>query len=265
MIRGFKIIALLCTALLTAVVIVPLVSAFSEMLKTSMIKPPDRNELLFSALLSAKTATISALLSILFGIPAAWLLARKNFRGKIIIDTILDLPLVISPIAIGAMLIIFFRTEFGQIIDDFLGPFIFEVRGIIVAQFVVVIGLAVRLMKSVFEEIDSEYELIARTLGCTEFSAIRRITLPMAKRGIGAAFLLVWARALGEFGATVTLAGAMPGKTSTIPVAIYLSYGIADTSSMIALILLAAGFAFVVLLGMRFLGKISLVGGRTYE
>jgi len=254
----FHTISVSVAALLIFVIVAPLASALFEFLTYSMTKPMRMGDVFFAVKLSLLTATIASFLAIITALPVSWLLARKKIPGKIVIDTILDLPLVISPIALGAMLLLFFKTAPGEFIEELFGPFVFEVKGIILAQFVVIIGLAIRIIKSIFMEIDPEYETIARTLGVSEAGAFFKVSLPMAKSGIGSAFIMVWARALGEFGATVTLAGAMPLKTSTIPVAIYLSYGVADISSMMALILLAVIIAFIMLISMRALGSSKL-------
>ncbi|PIU48826.1 MAG: ABC transporter permease [Candidatus Hydrogenedentes bacterium CG07_land_8_20_14_0_80_42_17] len=254
----FHTISVSVAALLIFVIAAPLASALFEFLTYSMTKPMRMGDVFFAVKLSLMTATIASFLAIITALPVSWLLARKKIPGKIVIDTILDLPLVISPIALGAMLLLFFKTAPGEFIEELFGPFVFEVKGIILAQFVVIIGLAIRMIKSIFMEIDPEYETIARTLGVSEAGAFFKVSLPMAKSGIGSAFIMVWARALGEFGATVTLAGAMPLKTSTIPVAIYLSYGVADISSMMALILLAVIIAFIMLISMRALGSAKL-------
>jgi molybdate transport system permease protein len=120
------------------------------------------------------------------------------------------------------MLLLFFNTALGRQIEHWFGPFVFEVRGIVLAQFVVIVGLSLRLLKETFQAIDVEYENLARSLGCNQMQVFARVVLPMARRGLLAAFLLIWGRAIGEFGATVTLAGATTMKTETIPVAIFL-------------------------------------------
>jgi molybdate transport system permease protein len=158
---------------------------------------------------------------------------------------------VLSPIALGALLLIFFNTVPGKLVERTLGAVVFEVRGIIAAQFIVIMGLAVSLVKSTFEGINPVYEGIARTLGATRFQTFRRVLLPMSRNGIAAAFLLTWARAVGEFGATVTLAGATPMKTETLPVAIFLSFAGADISRACVFILIAVGISLGVLFVLR--------------
>ncbi|MBU4266352.1 MAG: ABC transporter permease [Candidatus Altiarchaeota archaeon] len=195
-------------------------------------------EIIFAIKLSLITATIAVLISVAIGIPAAYALSQTEFWGKDIIDTILDLPIVISPIALGAALLIFFSTPIGSGIEEHGIKFVFVIPGIILAQFVVVSALCIRLMKSTFDAIGSRYEDVARTLGCNKFQALFKVTLPLAKNGLLAAGILTWARAIGEFGATVTLAGATAMKTETLPIAIFLSLASADVEKAIAVILI---------------------------
>jgi len=216
-------------------------------------------EILFAVKLSLLTATAATLISICIAVPAAYAIANTDFPGKHIVDTILDLPIVISPIALGAALLIFFNTALGQAIERHVTTFVFEVAGIVLAQFTVICALAVRLMKSTFDGIDPRYEQVARTLGCSKVRAFFRVTLPLARNGLVAAAILTWARAVGEFGATVTLAGAMAFKTETLPVAIFLSLSVADVEKAIAVIFIMIAVSVVALLLLR---KIS---GRGYR
>ena len=127
--------------------------------------------------------------------------------------------------------------------------------GIILAQVVVISALAIRLLKSTFDSIDPRYEQVGRTLGLSKFRAFIKITLPLAKDGLIAAGILTWARAVGEFGATVTLAGATAMKTETLPVAIFLSLASADVEKAIAVIFLLVIIAVTALLIMRKITK----------
>ncbi len=216
-------------------------------------------EILFAVKLSLLTATVATVISIIIAIPAAYAISNTDFPGKNIVDTILDLPIVISPIALGAALLIFFNTAVGQGIERHVTRFVFEVAGIILAQFTVICALAVRLMKSTFDGIDPRYEQVGRTLGCSKMKAFFRVTLPLSKNGLVAAAILTWARAVGEFGATVTLAGAMGFKTETLPVAIFLSLSVADVEKAIAVIFIMIAVSVAALLILR---KIS---GKGYQ
>lgn len=208
-------------------------------------------ELIFAIKLTLLTATISSILALAVSIPASYVLSRCRFPFRDAVDALLYLPIVLSPIALGAMLLIFFNTPPGRLWEERVMRVVFEVPGIVAAQFIVVVGLAISLVKSTFDGIDPVYESIARTLGATRFQAFTRVLLPLAKRGILAAFLLTWARAVGEFGATVTLAGATTMKTETLPVAIFLSFASADVHRACVLILIALSLSLGVLFLVR--------------
>ena len=226
-------------------------SMIIELLNESYVTTPEISEILFATRLSVWTATISALAAVLVSIPVAYLFSRYTFWGKTLFDTILDLPIVLSPIALGALLLIFFNTAPGRMIERFFGPFVFEIRGIILAQFIVIVGLSIRLLKETFSSIDVEYENLARSLGYNQLEVFFRVVLPIAYKGIIAALLLVWGRAIGEFGATVTLAGATTMKTETIPVAIYLNFESVDISSAIVFIIILITVSLAVLFFAR--------------
>jgi len=208
-------------------------------------------EILFAIKLSVITATISALLSMLIGVPVAYAISQIEFPGKNVVDTILDLPIVISPVALGAALLVFFNTPAGVAIENNVIRFVFEVPGIVLAQFVVIIALAVRLLKSTFDSIDPRYERVGRTLGSSKLEVFYRVTLPMARNGLIASAILTWARAVGEFGATVTLAGATRLKTETLPLAIFLSLATADVEKAVAVIFTLIVIAATALIALR--------------
>jgi len=239
----FSLLALFLAALIAGLLI--------ELFRESFARPPHTDEIFFAIRLSLITATISSVIAMLVAIPVSYMLSRYSFFGKTILDTLLDLPIVLSPIALGALLLIFFNSPLGRGINEWLGPFVFEVKGVILAQFLVVVGLAIRLLKSIFDSINVEYESLARTLGYDKMRVFFRVTLPMAARGLVAASLLVFGRAIGEFGATVTLAGATTMKTETVPVAIYLNFESADISSALVFITILIVLSFAVLLFVR--------------
>lgn len=208
-------------------------------------------EVLFAIRLTLFTATISTILAMIFAIPAAYAISHARFYGKDIVDTILDVPIVLSPIALGAALLVFFNTSAGSTIESRLMRFVFEVPGIVLAQFTVVIALAIRLLKATFDNIDQRYEQVGRTLGYTKGQVFIRITLPLAKNGLLAAGILTWARAVGEFGATVTVAGATKMKTETLPIAIFLNLATAEVDKAVAIICILIAVATGALLFLR--------------
>src|SRR3990172_1469835 len=211
---------------------------------------------LFSIRLSILAATAATFFAVLIGLPSAYALSRFQFPGKQIIDTFLELPIIMSPIALGASFLIFFNTPLGELIQNKGIFFVFEVPGIILAQFATIAGLATRLMKASLDEISPRYEAVARSLGSSAWQAFYRVTLPLAFRGLLASVILSWAKAAGEFGATVTLAGTMPGKTETMPIAIFTALASANIEKAIVLILILVILGLVALYAVRFTGKI---------
>lgn len=211
---------------------------------------------IYSIRLSLVAASIATFFAILIGLPSAYALSRFDFPGKQIIDTFLEIPMIVSPIALGASFLVFFNTPLGEFIQNKGILFVFEIPGIILAQFATIAGLATRLMKASLDEISPRYEAVARSLGSSPWQAFYRITLPLSFRGILTSIILSWAKAVGEFGATVTLAGAMPGKTETMPIAIFTSLASANIEKAIILILILVLLGLVTLYGVRLTGKI---------
>lgn len=217
------------------------------------------SEILFAIRLSLITATLATIICIAIAVPTAYVISRSHFPGKDIVDTILDLPIVVSPVALGAALLVFFNNPVGVGIESRLIRFVFEVPGIVLAQVVVISALAIRLLKSTFDSFDPRYEQVGRTLGYSRAGVFLRVSLPLAQNGLIGSTILTWARAVGEFGATVTLAGATPFKTETLPVAIFLSLSRADVDKAIAAILV------LVLIGMAALMAIRKLAPRGYH
>jgi molybdate transport system permease protein len=192
---------------------------------------------LFSVRLSLVAATVAAVSAILLAIPAAYALSRYRFRCRELVDTILEFPIIVSPAALGAIILIFFNNPIGEWIQAQWVRFVFTFAGIVLAQFVTILGVAVRMLKTSFDEVPLELETVARSLGATPRHAFFTVTLPLARRGLLAAFILSWAKALGEFGATIMVAGTMAMRTETLPIAIYMRLASADIEGTVALIL----------------------------
>jgi len=210
---------------------------------------------LFSIQMSLIGATVATFFAVLVGLPSAYALSRFNFFGKSVLDTFLEIPMIISPIALGAAFLVFFNTPLGELIQKKGIFFVFEVPGIILAQFATIAGLSTRLMKASLDEISPRYEAVARSLGSSPWQAFCRVTLPLSFRGLLASVILSWAKAFGEFGATVTLAGAMPRKTETMPIAIFTALASANIDKAIVLILILVAFGLLTLYGVRLTGQ----------
>jgi molybdate transport system permease protein len=213
---------------------------------------------LFSIRISLVAATTAAFLAILLATPAAYAMSRYRFRGRELVDTILEFPIIVSPAALGAILLIFFNNPIGEWVQAQGVRFVFTFAGIVLAQFVTILGIAVRLLKTSFDEVPVELETVARSLGATPRRAFFTVTLPLARRGLLAAFILSWAKALGEFGATIMVAGTMAMRTETLPIAIYLRLASADIEGTVALILVLVATGLVALsLSRWLLGKVT--------
>jgi molybdate transport system permease protein len=212
--------------------------------------------MIFSVRLSIFAATVSTLFSILIAVPSAFALSRHEFKGKTVVDTILELPMIVSPAALGAMLLIFFNNPVGLWIQDHGAQFVFTFYGIVLAQFVTICGVSTRLIKAAMDEIPVRYEAVARTLGASPAKAFLTITLPLSRRGIYAACILSWAKALGEFGATITIAGSMAMKTETLPIAIFMKLSSAEIEGTVVLILILLS------IGLGILYLVRLISGR---
>jgi len=210
---------------------------------------------LFSIQVSLLAATIATLLSAIVAIPSAYALSRFEFQGKEIIDTILELPMIVSPAALGAMLLIFFSNPLGIWIQENGPQFVFTFYGIVLAQFITTAGVATRLTKAAMDEIPPRFEEVARSLGASHVKAFSTVTLPLSRRGIIAALVLTWAKAMGEFGATITIAGSMAMRTETIPIAIFMRLSSADIEETVVLIMILIAIGLGILYGVRLITK----------
>ena len=199
----------------------------------------------------ARMAAASTLLILPPGVALAWLLARKNWRGKVVVETFVALPLVLPPVVTGLVLLKFFgrRGPVGHWLHDQLGlEIIFTWRAVVLALAVMSFPLLVRMLRAAIEEVNPSLEQMARTLGAGPWRVFFTITLPLAKRGLFAGTLLAFARALGEFGATIMVAGNIPGRTTTLAVSIYQSVELGEDSHALLLAGLSASLAFAALL-----------------
>ncbi len=213
---------------------------------------------LFSIRLSLLAATLAACLALFVAVPAAYALSRYRFPGRELVDTLLEFPIIVSPAALGAMLLIFFNNPLGEWIQDHLLRFVFTFAGIVLAQFVTILGVAVRLLKTAFDEVSAELETVARTLGATPRHAFFTVTVPLARRGLIAAFIVAWAKALGEFGATIMVAGSMAMRTETLTVSIFMRLASADIEGTVALILVLIVIGMAALYASRrLLGRVA--------
>ncbi len=197
-------------------------------------------------------------LAIVFGVPLAWLLARIEFPGRSAARALCTLSMVLPPVVAGVALFYALgrRGLVGQYLDQWFGITLpFTTMGVIVAQTFVAMPFLVITVEAAFRQLDARYEEAARTLGASRWYVFRRVTLPAIRPGLVAGAVLAWARALGEFGATITFAGNFPGRTQTMPLAIYLANeSNPEEAVTLSLVLVAVSFIVLVALRDRFLG-----------
>lgn len=196
-------------------------------------------------------------LAVAVGVPIAWVLARVPFRGRGLVRALCTLSMVLPPVVAGVALFYALgrRGIVGQYLDRWFGITLpFTTAGVVVAQAFVAMPFLVLTVESAFRQLDERYEEAARTLGAGRWYTFRRVTLPGIRPGLVAGAVLAWARALGEFGATITFAGNFPGRTQTMPLAIYLANeSNPDEALVLSLVLVTVSFAVLVALRERYL------------
>jgi molybdate transport system permease protein len=203
--------------------------------------------------LSIETSLAATAMSLLFGVPLAWALARTHFRGRSLVRGLVTLPMVLPPVVGGAALLFAFgrRGLVGQPLYDgtgFLLPF--STWGVVAANTFVAMPFLVLTVEAGLRSADRRYEDAAATLGASRWTVFRRVTLPMVLPSVVAGATLCWARALGEFGATVTFAGNLQGRTQTMPLAVFLALE-SDRGAAIALSLVLIAVSLAVLVPLR--------------
>lgn len=175
-------------------------------------------------MLSLKVSSIAVLVSLPFGILCAWILAKTEFPGKSIFDSLIHLPLVLPPVVVGYLLLVTMGRQgsIGKLLYDWFGiSFSFSWRGAALAAAVVSFPLMVRAIRQSLEAVDSRLEQAARTLGSGRWRVFMTITLPLSAPGIVSGMIIAFARSLGEFGSTITFVSNIPGETRTIPLAMF--------------------------------------------
>lgn len=176
--------------------------------------------------LSLQIAFLSSMITIVVGVAVAWWMSRRKFRGKVWLETLFMLPLVLPPTVVGFILLMALgrKSWLGQGVEWlFTSPIIFTWWAAVIAAIVVSFPLVYQTMKVGLSSIDHDLEDVSRSMGANEWQVFRYITLPLASRSLVTAYILGFARGLGEFGATLMIAGNIPGKTQTIPTAIYVA------------------------------------------
>jgi molybdate transport system permease protein len=250
----------------------------------TLMKP----EIRYATQLSLLTCTLAAAAALLLAVPIGYLMARREFRGKNLLDAALDIPIVLPPMVVGICLLIFFQTQFGKIIENgiekgewiylwreldankqelwawkFKAPFslpatmqfTYTIAGVVLAQFVVAAAFAIRTMRGTFDHLSARPEQVALTLGATDFQSFWHVALPAARRGMLAAFCISWARSLGEFGPVLVFAGATRMKTEVLPTTVWLELSVGNLDSAVAVSLTMIIVAVLVLVAVRATGE----------
>lgn len=209
--------------------------------------------------LSLQVAFWSALLCLPFAIFTGWFLARRKFKAKFLLEGLINLPLVLPPVATGFILLLLLGRNglIGQFLNEVLGIRIaFSYYAAVIASMFVAFPLSVRSMRLSIEMIDPAYEEAAKTLGANRWQSFFRITLPLALPGLISGFILAFARSLGEFGATIIFAGNIAGETQTLPLALYSAIQVpGQETSAFRLLIVAILFSFIAMAGSELLVK----------
>lgn len=256
-----RILFLGCAGLLVLFLTLPIFALVSRALPLGLDAWTDATTL--AALqLSLVTATLSTLIALLIGTPVAYLLARENFRGKPVIDTLIDLPMVLPPAVAGIALLMAFgrRGLLGPTLSAIGIEIPFTTFAVILAETFVAAPFYVRSAKAGFGAVDRKLERMSALLGVSDFKTFLRVTVPLAAPALVSGLLMTWARALGEFGATILFAGNFIGRTQTMPLAIYSGLE-SNLDSALALAVILVVVSFAILFAVRAVSPKGIVLG----
>jgi molybdate transport system permease protein len=247
-------VALLIPALVgLAFLVLPLVGLLVRAPWPNFIDDLRGSQVLSALFLSLETASAATVVSLVLGVPLAWLLARVDFPGRSLVRALVTLPLVLPPVVGGVALLLAFgrRGIIGQPLYDASGLSLpFTTLAVVVAEAFVAMPFLVVSVEGALRATDPRFEQAAATLGASRWTTFRRVTLPMVASGVAAGSVLCWARALGEFGATITFAGNFPEVTQTMPLSVYIALQ-SDPEAAIVLSLVLLAVSVAVLVGLR--------------
>ncbi|MER6026932.1 molybdate ABC transporter permease subunit [Streptomyces sp. NPDC001851] len=251
--RGVPLPLLLPGVLALAFLLLPLLALLVRAPWRSLPDQLTSTEVWQALQLSLVSATAATAVSLVLGVPLAWLLARTEFPGRGLVRALVTLPLVLPPVVGGVALLLALGRNgvIGRWLDAWFGVTLpFTTTGVVIAEAFVAMPFLVISVEGTLRAADPRFEEAAATLGASRFTAFRRVTLPLIAPGVAAGAVLAWARALGEFGATITFAGNFPGRTQTMPLAVYLALqNDPDAAISLSLVLLTVSIA--VLAGLR--------------
>jgi len=209
---------------------------------------------------AAKNSLISSLITlvlvVLFAITAGYALSRYRFPGRAVLDTIVDIPMILPPVVVGILLLIFFAYQPGRTIEERIyeltGLTMHSMIGIVLCQFLIAASFAIRSAKAAYDSVDRRLEQVALSLGCTDLQAFCRVTLPLARNGLVAGAIMAWARAIGVFGPLVVFVGTSV-RVRTLPTLIYLEMSIGQEQVALAVALVMVALASVALVIVHWL------------
>lgn len=206
--------------------------------------------------MSIWTSFATTVIALLFAVPMGYALSRFRFPGRVLADTIVDLPIVFPPLVAGLTLLVFFsQTNLGRWIQEDLGlEFVFQPKGIVLCQFLVAASLAIRSSRTAFDSVDRRHEDVALTLGCTRWGSFYRVCLPLARNGIVAGGILTWARAFGLFGPLMIFVGSFRGRTEVLSTTVFLEQSVGNLEVALAVALLLIFMALIAITIIRLLG-----------
>lgn len=253
--RGIAVLAALGAAFL----VLPLVALAAKAPWPSAWQSLTAPETLDAIRLSAATTTAATLLAIALGVPLAFVYARIDFPGRELLRSLTVMPMVLPPVVGGIALLLAYgrRGLLGPALGAFGFSIPFTTLAVVLAEAFVAMPFLVVTVEAALRSLDRQYEEAARTLGARPWRTFLRVTLPLVAPALGAGATLAWARALGEFGATITFAGNLPGTTQTAPLAVYLLLETRpDESFILSVLMLAVSLAVLVALRRRWLGQI---------
>ena len=249
-------LALIPLGLVFFIIVGAVFSLIGELNNEFILEVLTNPELHFALTMSLLTSIISLLLSLLVAIPIAWVMSQTSLPFQKVIDTFFDLPMVLPPLVTGLSLLLLFNGQgiLGQI-APFVRDWIFSPMGIVVAQTYIATSIMLRNARGVFSTIDPGYRLAAYNLGLPPFQTLLKVELPMCWKPLLCGAILAWSRAIGEFGATLMLAGATRFKTETLPMAVYLNISSGDFDIAIGAAIWLLLISSCLLLALRLINK----------
>lgn len=263
--RGWAFTALLglATAVTVAFLLVPVVAVFAAAGPGELLQGLGDPAAIEALWLSLRTTAIALVVIVMVGTPAAYLLASRSFRGRSVLVTLVELPLVLPPAVAGIGLLAALgpSSPLGAAVAEAGLPLVFETAGVVVAITFVASPFYVRQALAAFEAVDPELSAASRTLGAGEAATLLRVVLPAARAGLASGLALAWGRGLGEFGATLVFAGSLQGVTQTAPLAIVERFG-QDFTAALALSAVLVAVSAGILLAVKALPSASLAGTR---